>query len=220
MSAVCPPFITVSTACGTVVVYHSFGKVSTDHMFLLTRTSTITPDRARLSLPPRGDVMQLRWAVVAVAQRKGVGDHKALAALAELDVQTAAGLWGVRQVKGATYFSKFVEVETIRKVCLALDARPPGVFAWLDESVLEWHRTDQDGPPYLVWRVRELAERRGLTRIQFARAAQMFYARKPDSVPSMAERIWAGEHRAIALTTLASVCSVLRVSPGDLFVPA
>ena len=163
-------------------------------------------------------VSNLRWAVAVVAQRKGIGEVKQLADLAELDVVTVQGVWGGRRSKGVEVYSKMVEVETLRKLCVALDARPPGMFDWSDEPVLPWHGEVQDGPPYLVWRVRELAEKRGLDRITFARSARMFYTRVPGSKPSMAERIWAGEHRAIAVTTLASLCDVLKVSPGDLLV--
>lgn len=174
--------------------------------------------RASLSLTREGNVVRLlRWAVATFAQRKGIGDAKRLAELAELDVATVAGVWGGRRSKGQEAFSKFVEVETLRKLCVALDARPPGVFGWTDEPAQDWPAEVQDGPPYLVWRVRELAEKRGLDRIAFARAARMFYTRVPGAKPTMAERIWAGEHRAIAVVTLASICDVLKVSPGDLF---
>lgn len=164
----------------------------------------------------------LRWAVATVAQRKGIEDHKQLAALAELDPQTVLGVWGGRRTKGVESYSKMFEVETLRKLCVALDARPPGVFDWSDVPLMDWQRDKQDGPPFLVWRVRELAEKRGLTLVTFARGAQMFYARLEGSVPPPANRLWAGHYEAITLVTLYSVLHLLfpgreRQAAGDLF---
>jgi DNA-binding Xre family transcriptional regulator len=158
----------------------------------------------------------IRWAVKPFALRKGITDEQALADLAGLDWQTITAVWDGRYSKGTKQFSAQIHLETVRKLCLALDARPPGVLKWAEDTTIA-HRKVQDGPPFLIWRVKELAEAKGYDRISFARAARMLYSRLPGSTPMPADKLWAGNYKAIALSTLANVCEVLDVDMGDLF---
>lgn len=169
----------------------------------------------------------LTWGVATVAKRKGILTPADLAQESGLASQTVDGVWAGRRRGGVTELSKMVEVETLRRLCVALEARPPSVFRWINaeqqDQTLPWHLEVQDGPPWLAWRVRELAEERGMDRIAFGRAARMYFTRRPDSKPNMAERIWAGEHQFISLTTLVSICEALFPGEvarkvGDLFV--
>ncbi|MEI8165508.1 MAG: helix-turn-helix transcriptional regulator [Chloroflexales bacterium] len=158
-----------------------------------------------------GTPTALIWRVRAVAIRKQIADTpEHLARLTNMHIQTTRRVWD-----GTPQPLRMVEVETLRRLCITLHARPPDVLVW-HETTPPPGCVDQLDPPYLHWRVRAMAEARGYDRIAFARRAKIFYAEREGSKPSMAERLWTGQHRAISLAVLGRALRTLDASPGDL----
>jgi DNA-binding Xre family transcriptional regulator len=157
----------------------------------------------------------LIWRVKEVALRKQIATTaRELADHTNIAIATARRLWGDVPSQPPRQF----DVETLRRLCApnGLYAIPPACFVWSDTLPPGWAAHDQYEPPYLHWRVREIAEAQGFTLIPFARRARIFYATRPGSTPQMAERLWAGDHRSISLAVMGRVLRTLDLSPGDL----
>lgn len=156
----------------------------------------------------------LRWTVQAMAQRRGIQDMEELAELAGLGERTVRSVWSSR--RRTRQPSRSIAVSTLQRLCLALDARPPGCFAWADEANAQVIATQAE-QPYLVWRVARLAQARGIeTPTAFGQRAHIFYSTRSDSKPMPAERLWSGRHEFVSLPVLARVLVVTRTEPGDL----
>lgn len=160
----------------------------------------------------------LVWNVRYWAIRKGYDTPDALAQATAMNRKTVMRIWAPTLAAPAP---KMFDVETLRRCADVLHARVPAVFQWGDADEGPppgWRAEEQAGPPYLHWQVCARCAHQGLDLITFARRAQIFYRTRPESQDMMAERLWAGQHRAITLAVLARVLRVLDASPGDLFV--
>jgi DNA-binding Xre family transcriptional regulator len=158
----------------------------------------------------------LRWDIQRVARHRGIQEPWQLGVMAELHERTIRNLW-----PGDRYRSrpppKMIEVESLRRLCIALDASPPGVFTWEEEPSLPWIARRQHGPPYLAWRIAKIAPLLGITSApELGQAAHIFYSVRPTEKPMPANRIWDGLHEVVSLDTLARLLTITRTQPGDL----